>query len=109
MVQDATGARHHMCFNTFKLDWDATGNLWFPLPRMVCITNQHLASLKSFCLNCFGFCLCRQVKGLLGNQLWATGIPDWPTENENHQQLYDCDHQSLIFYHEQAGSFFIKG
>jgi len=25
------------------------------------------------------------------------------------QQLYDCDHQSLVFYHERTGSLFIKG
>ena len=41
--------------------------------------------------------------------LWAAGILDWPSETESHQQLYDCDHQSLIFYHERTGSLFIKG
>jgi len=41
--------------------------------------------------------------------LWAAGILDWPSETETAQQLYDCDHQSLVFYHERTGSLFIKG
>ena len=39
-IQDATVVGHQSLNNTSKLDGDATGNLQFPLPRMVCITNQ---------------------------------------------------------------------
>ncbi|MEM7069450.1 MAG: hypothetical protein AAF478_11260 [Pseudomonadota bacterium] len=41
--------------------------------------------------------------------LWASGILDWRTDPGCHEQLFECDQQTLLFFHERNQSRFIKG
>lgn len=41
--------------------------------------------------------------------LQASGILEWSPEAENHHQLYECDQQTLIFFHERTRTPFVKG
>ena len=41
--------------------------------------------------------------------LQTSGILEWDSESESRHELYECDRQTLIFFHERTHTPFIEG